>query len=273
VSAMHVVLLMVAVFAVFVGFAGLSAARGLRREVSALRSDLVAARAAAAAVPATRASAGSDTAAIRAAVADALADERERELSEARAFWAAQEARGASDASLYGSGGSVGVLPGAEHSDYEVLPFEPQPFLPRQSDLAGCEPPAPLSPLPPQPPVAPAGTGFHHPSNPDFVPSPVVANQEQTAARLAELAEGRIPLTDVRPGPLGTLDVYVFADGTTLCLTPGHRDTAERLCDALDRGGAPVLLGGSALAGAYALTFTFGTETLYILADRVVTSL
>jgi hypothetical protein len=108
----------------------------------------------------------------------------------------------------------------------------------------------------------------------DFsVSSPVVANQEQTAERLTELADARIPLADVRPGPLGTLDVYVFADGTTLCMTPGHRETALQLCDALDRGETPVLLGGSAIAGAYALTFTYGEESVYILADRVVASL
>jgi hypothetical protein len=268
VSAMHLVLLTAAVFTVSAGLTVLSAVRGLRRETAALRSDLVAARAAVSAVPAPRDEEGpaAHAAAIRAAVADALADERERELAEARAFWAAQEAREAADASLFGSGAG-GVLPGAEHSDYEVLPFCPHPYLPRQTDFAGFEPPASYIP------AIPSTGGFSHPSNPDFAPPPVVADQEQTAERLEELAEARIPLADVRPGPLGTLDVYVFADGTTLCMTPGHRDTTERLCDALDRGQAPVLLGSSHLAGAYALTFSFGAETLYILADRVVTSL
>jgi hypothetical protein len=271
VSAMHLVLLMTAVFAVAVGLVALSAVRGLRREMSALRSDLLTARSAASPVPTPRTGGGTDADTIRAAVADALADERERELAEARSFWAAQEAREAADASpYYGNGGAGTVLPGAEHSDYEVMSFgTPQPFLPRQSDLTGFEPPAPSSPLTP----TPATSGFHHPSNPDFIPPPVVANQEQTAERLLELAEARIPLADVRPGPLGTLDVYVFADGTTLCMTPSHRETTERLCDALDSGQVPLLLGGSTLAGAYALTFTYGSETLYILADRVVTSL
>ncbi len=64
----------------------------------------------------------------------------------------------------------------------------------------------------------------------------------------------------MRPGPLGTLDLYVFTDGTTLCLTPGHRETAEQLAGALERGEAPVLLGGSGVSGAYALTFTYGTR-------------
>jgi hypothetical protein len=265
--------LAVAVAAVAAGSAALLTARGLRRDVAALREDLLAARAAAAIqVPAARtAPPSADTDAIRTAVADALADERERELAEARAFWAAQEAREAADAPLFGSAGPLGpplgplgpvpgALPGAEHSDYEVLPYGP--FLPRQADLAGLD-----TDLEPEAP-------FRHPSDADFsVPSPVVANQEQTAERLTDLADARIPLADVRPGPLGTLDVYVFADGTTLCMTPGHRETALQLSDALDRGETPVLLGGSAIAGAYALTFTYGEESVYILADRVVASL
>jgi hypothetical protein len=114
-----------------------------------------------------------------------------------------------------------------------------------------------------------------HPSHPDFVPaqSPVVNDHERTVARLEELAESGTELADVRPGPLGTLDVYVFADGTTLCMTPGHRETAQRLAAALTAGEAPVLLGGSGVSGAYALTFSFGEESVYILADRVIASL
>jgi hypothetical protein len=34
-----------------------------------------------------------------------------------------------------------------------------------------------------------------------------------------------------------------------------------------------VLLGGSGIAGAYALTFSCGQENVYILADRVIASL
>ena len=67
--------------------------------------------------------------------------------------------------------------------------------------------------------------------------------------------------------------MYVFTDGTTLCMTPGHRETAERLAEALDAGNAPVLLGGSGVSGAYALTFSCGEESVYILADRVIASL
>jgi hypothetical protein len=247
-------------------------ARGARRELAALRAELAAHAAAEAAartaalraerggaVPPARAA--TDVEAIRGAVAQALADERERELAEARAFWAAQEAREAADA--IGAPDPVGAPPADA----------PQgPYVPRQSDLAGLSPEDADRAQPPG--------GFRHPSDPDFtVHTPVVAGPEQTAARLAELAESAVPLTDVRPGPLGTLDVYVFADGTTLCMTPGHRETALRLSDALDRGEAPVLLGGSAIAGAYALTFTYGggeeggEESVYILADRVVASI
>lgn len=55
--------------------------------------------------------------------------------------------------------------------------------------------------------------------------TPVVTDHERTVNRLEELADSRTELSDVRPGPLGTLDVYVFADGTTLCMTPA---TARR---------------------------------------------
>src|SRR5262249_7981961 len=119
----------------------------------------------------------------------------------------------------------------------------------------------------------PAPGSIPHPSGPDFAPFPVVASRDQTADRLADLADARVPLSDVRPGPMGTLDVYVFADGTTLCMTPGHREPALQLAAALDRGEVRVLRGGSAIAGAYALTFAYGDESVYVLADRVVASL
>lgn len=71
-------------------------------------------------------------------------------------------------------------------------------------------------------------------------------------------------------------------------MTPGHRETAERLADALRAGESPFLLGGSGVSGAYALTFACGddatggggygesadgAEHVYILADRVIASL
>ncbi|GAA3302884.1 hypothetical protein GCM10020295_49990 [Streptomyces cinereospinus] len=99
-----------------------------------------------------------------------------------------------------------------------------------------------------------------------------MGDHERTVSVLEELAASHVELTDVRPGPLGTLDVYVFADGTTLCMTPGHRETADRLAAALRSGERPTLLGGSGISGAYTLTFTCGGETVYILADRVIAS-
>ena len=209
-------------------------------------------------LPAARTAADTDE--IRAAVAAALAEERERELAEARAFWAAQEARDASDApSLLG------------------LP-EVDLFLPRQADFAGLEPvsePGADTEEPAGESPELAAARRRHPSHPDFVPtqSPVVNDHERTVATLEELASSRVELTDVRPGPLGTLDVYVFADGTTLCMTPGHRETAEHLSAALRAGRTPVLLGGSGISGAYTLTFECGEENVYILADRVIASL
>jgi hypothetical protein len=199
-------------------------------------------------------------------VAEALAEEREREMAEARAFWAAQEARdAASDAhSLHG------------------LPTD-EPYLPRATDFVG------LAGLDPRPAAEPrhepeefagdtpelAAARRRHPSHPDFVPSQPTApitDHERTVACLTGLADAGTALADVRPGPLGTLDVYVFEGGTTLCMTPGHRETAERLAEALRRGDTPVLLGGSGISGAYTLTFTCGAESLYILADRVIVS-
>lgn len=263
-SAMPIALLLTTAATAAVGVAVLRTLLGLRRQVAALHNELAASRATTAThglVPAARSAADADE--IRTAVTEALAEERERELAEARAFWAAQEARDASDTpSLLG-------LPDSEL------------FMPRQSDFVGLEPLEPVTEAGldadeyagDSPELAAARR--RHPSHPDFVPvqSPVVNDHERTVSCLEELAESRTELTDVRPGPLGTLDVYVFADGTTLCMTPGHRETAERLAAALRGGESPVLLGGSGVSGAYALTFACGEENIYILADRVIASL
>ncbi|WP_190021850.1 hypothetical protein [Streptomyces hiroshimensis] len=286
---MSLALLLAAATATAAGAAALHATRGLRRQITALRTELAAAtaerRTTHPTVPAARPAPGAELAEIRAAVADALAEERERELAEARAFWAAQEARdlgGAGDApSLLG-------LPGLG-DDLAEGPYGGL-YLPRQADLVGLEPLAELTELTELTELAEfseaaaaeaeaadspelAAARRRHPSHPDFSPVPATGDHESTVERLGELADARVPLTDVRPGPLGTLDVYVFADGTTVCMTPGHRETAERLADALRAGDAPVLLGGSGVSGAYALTFGCGTEKVYVLADRVIASL
>ncbi|WP_306185997.1 hypothetical protein [Streptomyces sp. MK5] len=275
-SAMPIALLLTTAATGAVGVAVLRTLFALRRQVTALQNQLAENHAATARalLPAARGQADAEQ--IRAAVVEALTEERERELAEARAFWAAQEARDAADApSLLG-------LPDSEL------------FLPRQADFAGfdhLEPVAEngadadeLSGRPGRD-TAQGGTSGEsaelaaarrrHPSHPDFTPhpSPVVGDHERTVATLEELATSRVELADVRPGPLGTLDVYVFADGTTLCMTPGHRETAERLAEALRAGRSPVLLGGSGISGAYTLTFSCGEENVYILADRVIASL
>lgn len=258
-SAMPIALLVTTAATGAVGVAVLRTLVLLRRQVTALQTQLTENRSAThGLLPAARAATDADE--IRAAVAEALAEERERELAEARAFWAAQEARDASDApSLLGL------------ADSEL-------FLPRQADFVGLEPVAEHGPEIDEfsgesPELAAARR--RHPSHPDFVPvqSPLVNDHERTVSILEELAAARIELTDVRPGPLGTLDVYVFADGTTLCMTPGHRDTADRLAAALRAGETPYLLGGSGISGAYTLTFACGEENVYILADRVIASL
>ncbi|MFJ5722120.1 hypothetical protein [Streptomyces sp. NPDC093149] len=282
VSAMSLALLLTTAAATAVGAAALHAAHGLRKQITALRTELAVARAHDAAVPAQRHDV-TPAAEIRAAVAEALAEERERELAEARAFWASQEARDAADApSLLGGLTGIG----------DDAPF----FLPRQADFAGLEAMdfdatealeelteltelADVTELPETAEFAEdspelAAARRRHPSHPDFVPvqTPVVTDHERTVSRLEELADSGTELADVRPGPLGTLDVYVFADGTTLCMTPGHRETAERLAEALLAGEHPVLLGGSGVSGAYALTFSCGEDSVYILADRVIAS-
>ncbi|EHN72834.1 hypothetical protein ACWDF1_19375 [Streptomyces coelicoflavus] len=268
-SAMPIALLLTTAATGAVGVAVLRSILVLRRQVTALRTELAESRATAARgrVPAARTTADAEE--IRAAVAEALAEERERELAEARAFWAAQETRDASDAPLL-----LGL------SDSEL-------FLPRQADLVGLEPVTEPAADTDEPSGQDAGHSGsresaelaaarrRHPSHPDFVPnpSPAVNDHDRTVATLEELAESSVALADVRPGPLGTLDVYVFADGTTLCMTPGHRETAERLAAALGTGQTPYLLGGSGISGAYTLTFACGEENVYILADRVIASL
>ncbi|MDT6984339.1 hypothetical protein ACFSUJ_13815 [Streptomyces lusitanus] len=257
-SAMPIALLITTAATGAVGVAVLRSVLVLRRQVAALHTELARSRTRGRAqVPPAR-SAGADE--IRAAVAEALAEERERELAEARAFWAAQEARDAAD------GPSLLGLPDSEL------------FLPRQADFAGLEPVAePGADTEEHAGDSPelAAARRRHPSHPDFVPhsSPVVSDHERTVEVLEELAAARTELTDVRPGPLGTLDVYVFADGTTLCMTPGHRETADRLAEALRAGETPFLLGGSGISGAYTLTFSCGEDSVYILADRVIASL
>ncbi|MFD7922337.1 hypothetical protein ACFV3R_24320 [Streptomyces sp. NPDC059740] len=341
-TALAVTLVIATVAALAVGAVTAYTARGLRRQITALREELLTACAHAEAsadpgVPAARRSAEAQAprAEIRAAVAEALTAERERELAEARAFWAAQEAREAEDAPFPPHGlAAFGPEATAAYEDPDVLGalfcedegdrFEGRLFLPRQVDFSGLEPlhPRPegdldawqsgpfaectdfgwprlaagepvrggMPDLGPGEAEAGRGPGIEeplgespelaaarrrHPSHPDFQPGPAISDHERTVARLEELAQERTPLTDVRPGPLGTLDVYVFADGTTICMTPGDRTTAERVAAALREGDGPVLLGGSGISGAYALTFAWGAdhaENAFVLADRVIAS-
>jgi hypothetical protein len=307
VSAISLILLLAAAVAAVLGGAALHAARGLHRQVAQLREEL---GTAGAGVPAARAVPAAEE--VRAAVAEALAEERERELAEARAFWAAQEARDAGAAgdpllagrgtefvevteatAAYEVGGADAALLDAflaeAYGTHEIEaygphePHERQLFLPRQPDGADAEPPvdaqAPADPAAESAELAAARR--RHPSNPRYTlsgepvsPAPTAAEDHaRTVARLGELAAERTELTDVRPGPLGTLDVYVFADGTTVCMSPGHRETADHLVQALRDGAAPVLLGGSGVSGGYALTFGCGEKTVYVLADRVIASL
>ncbi|MFE6776434.1 hypothetical protein [Streptomyces sp. NPDC057702] len=291
-SATSLAVLLAAGIATTVGVAALHTTRGLRRQIVALRADVAlataaGARAATAEVPAARQTPAEE---IRAAVADALAEERERELAEARAFWAAQEARDAI------TGGEGSALLGGLAGFGDDPAVDATPYVPRQADLAGSQPmvdaelldaalEAAFDPaldlageldVPDSAELAAARR--RHPSHPshaakDAAQQSAVVGHERTVALLGELADSHTPLADVRPGPLGTLDVYVFADGTTVCMTPGHRETADQLARALRAGDAPVLLGGSGVSGAYTLTFGYGDTSVYVLADRVIASL
>ncbi|MEU1290183.1 hypothetical protein [Kitasatospora sp. NPDC005856] len=311
-SAVYTILLLILIA---VSTAVLLHLRGLSRRLDA--------QAAAPAAPAPV-----DEAAIRRAVAEALAADREREIVEARAFWAEQEARAAEDAPLFDS-----PFSGAFSGTDEWPLFFPRPTGPQDAvDNAGTMDPefgealrsaledlineggtAPAepgteggAPLRPGHPVGEAkdararresdllATGLEaglldadpaveeapaaapdprrHPSHPDFVPSQA-PSREWTDSRLAALAEDAVALIDVRPGPLGTLDVYAFADGTTLCVAPGDREAAYRLIDAVRAGEHVRLLGGSRFSGSYSLTFSTDEEAVYVLADRVVASI
>ncbi|KAB8160167.1 hypothetical protein FH609_014440 [Streptomyces sp. 3MP-14] len=305
-SAISVILLVSAGTTVALGGLSLYTVRALRGELAALRSELAAG---AARVPGARREVSPDD--VRTAVVTALAEERERELAEARAYWAEQDARDdeGPGALLAGRGLSYVVADDDEElldalleryllSDSTLPPTirEGSLFLPRQADEGAEDTHEEAGGAPGDAPggeedaqadesAALAAARRRHPSHPGFTLSgePVDrsdaggrrhrADHGDTADRLTQLAASRVPLADVRPGPLGTLDVFLFADGTTLCLTPSHQEAAERLASALRAGEPPVLMGGSAVSGAYALTFSCGAEeNVYLLADRVVAS-
>ena len=340
-SAISLLLLTAAGLAIALGGAALLLLRGLHRELAELGGRLdaaVATRAARAPVPAARTA---PTEEIRTAVAQALAEERERELAEARAFWAAQEARDGDTSLLAGHGTEYEISPETDRALLEALlegrldgteglydtGREGGLFVPRQPGPGALDDPydphgdvsetlfdpgyltdSEIGPGPARAATeadadfdAETGAGTEsdaesaelaaarrrHPSHPDYTlsgepvgPAPVpaagtptLAEHERTVRRLGELADARTPLLDVRPGPLGTLDVYAFEDGTTVCMSPGHRETAELLAHALDAGLTPLLLGGSSVSGAYSLTFEVGEDRIYLLADRVIASL
>ncbi|GAA2146670.1 hypothetical protein GCM10009760_36650 [Kitasatospora kazusensis] len=300
--------------------------RGLSRHLEEQRSATVAP------VPATV-----DEAVIRRAVVEALAVDREREIAEARAFWADQESRAVEDAPLFDSPfagttpfTSTGLTAAEEWPLFFPRPTGPQdavdsagtmdpefgealrsaleelindgdgstggvsrPGHPafghpasggteaageakarREADLLATGLEAGLLDADPAADTEPvsAPDPRRHPSHPDFVPSQT-PSREWTDTRLATLADERIALTDVRPGPLGTLDVYAFADGTTLCVAPGDREAAYRLIDAVRAGEDVRLLGGSRFSGSYSLTFSTDEDAVYVLADRVVASI
>ncbi len=203
--------------------------------------------------------------AVHEAVTKALAEDRQRELDEARAFWAEQETRAAED-DVY----SGGMLP----DENLVLLPAPRGYVddegtmdPEFADALRTALEDLISETDGKRPAP------HHPSLPGFVPQPT-PTPEWTDLRLMELVDVGTELRDVRPGPTGTLDVYVFEDETTLCVAPGDPAAGARIREAVTGGAGVRLLGSSRLPGGHALTFALGgEETAYVLADRVVASL
>ena len=286
-SAISVILLVTTGTTVALGVAAWRTARGLRAELTALRRELACRVPAARPVPAEE---------IRAAVTQALAEERERELAEARAYWAEQDALHSEGPGALLTGRGLGHE--VADADEELLDAlleryllgdpgrqtgrEGSPLVPRQpaEEEGGAHPEAES---PDGESAELAAARRRHPSHPghtlsgepvarDGAERAAAAREEQhrTTERLTRLAEERTPLADVRPGPMGTLDIFLFADGTTLCLTPGHQEATRRLAEAVRSPEPPVLMGGSTLSGAYALTFSCGSDSVYLLADRVV---
>ena len=307
-TAISLLLLAATAIAAGAGYAAMRAMRDLGRRLDecphAAHGD--------ATVPQARTAEDIRSEEIRTIVAEAMAEERERELAEARAAWSTQESGSAEeeDATLAGCGTEYEVAPvvdallkGRVDDDTlrELRELRdrdlPQAgiFVPRQLDrdlgrqvrdldarAERSEAPADRHETAERPEAAErpevAAARRRHPSEPDFTltgepvasatqPPPVTEGREEAVERLTELAKARTPLSDVRQGPLGTLDVYLFADGTTVCLSPGHRETAEALCTALRDGDTPVLMGGSTVSGAYG-----EGHTAYLLADRVIAS-
>jgi hypothetical protein len=198
---------------------------------------------------------------VRRAVGIALAEDREREIAEARSFWAEQEARAAED--------SVDALM-AENTLFLPAPRE---FVDEAGEMDPEFADALRSALEDMISEGDRTTRPAHPAQPGFVPQPT-PTPEWTDLRLLELVEVGTALKDVRPGPMGTLDVYVFEDETTLCIAPGDQATGRKIREAVEKGTDVRLLGTSRLRGAHALTFSLASgETVYVLADRVVASL
>ena len=282
-SAMPLALLLTTAAATAVGAAALHTAHGLRRQVTALRDELAADDAAPGArSPLPRRAAATPTPPRyappwpRRSPRSASASSPRRAPSGPPRRPATPPTRPSLLGGLAGISEDVAFFCRARPTSRASRPWTRWSRSPesRRAAEPAEMPSCPSGGVPPRDSPELAAARRRHPSHPDFVPvqSPVVTDHERTVARLEELADARTALADVRPGPLGTLDVYVFADGTTLCMTPGHRETAERLAAALRAGETPVLLGGSGVSGAYALTFACGEENVYILADRVIAS-
>jgi hypothetical protein len=90
-----------------------------------------------------------------------------------------------------------------------------------------------------------------------------------TGAHLLGLAERHVPVTGLRSGTAGGLDVFDFEDGGSIVVMPADPATAARVTAALEQGREVRLLGTSEVGAGRSLTFLVAADTAYVLADRV----
>ncbi|MEU8135616.1 hypothetical protein [Streptodolium elevatio] len=105
----------------------------------------------------------------------------------------------------------------------------------------------------------------HHPSQalPPMLPAHL------TGAHLLGVAARGTAVTGLRSGTAGGLDVFDFADGSSIVVMPSDREVAELVGAALAEGQEVRLLGTSEVGGGRSLTFQVHESTAFFLADRV----
>lgn len=154
--------------------------------------------------------------------------------------------------------------PGPDTPDAE--PVVPSPRIPRQDPALAELASAPGASAPAPEPAAPPLRGTTpHPSH-GLAP---MLPAHLTGAHLLGVAGRGTPITGLRSGTAGGLDVFDFADGGSIVVMPADPDVAALVEAALAQGQSVTLLGTSEVGGGRALTFGIHESTAYCLADRV----